>query len=42
MGNPETKVTLGYNIVQRQANENKMKKRRNTERCFKTFNQLRN
>ena len=28
MGNPETKATLGYNIVQRQANK---KKQKNTE-----------
>jgi len=28
MGNPETKLTLGYDIVQRQAN----KKKRKTER----------
>jgi hypothetical protein len=32
MGNPETKATLGYDIVQRQANE---KNTRKTERCFK-------
>jgi hypothetical protein len=25
MGNPETEATLGYNIIQRQANEKKMK-----------------
>jgi hypothetical protein len=30
MGNPETKATLGYDIVQRQANT----KTRTTERCF--------
>jgi hypothetical protein len=26
MGNPETKTTLGYNMVQRQANEQKTRK----------------
>ena len=26
MGNPETKATLGYDIVQRQANDNKQGK----------------
>ena len=33
MGNPETKATLGYDIVQRQANK-KMRKTRKTERSL--------
>ena len=31
MGNPETKATLGYNIVQRQANELKTRKRKDDD-----------
>jgi hypothetical protein len=33
MGNPETKATLGYDIVQRQTNK-KMRKTRKTERSL--------
>ena len=35
MGNPEKKTTLGYDIVQCQRNENKMKKTRKAKRCLK-------
>ena len=35
MGNPETKATLGYHIVQRQPNEKKMKKQGKLKGVFK-------
>jgi len=39
MGNPETKATLGYDIVQRQANENKQTKHGKLKGVFRhSFN----